>query len=112
MRLPLALTVGLLLAAALLLVWRPAAAQPAHVPAQQVEVNHASEAQLDGIRGLGPATTRRILAARAERPFADWRDLVDRVKGVGALLAARLSQEGLTVQGQPFQAPPAASAPR
>ncbi len=94
-----------LLTAALLPGARPAAAQSPAAATPPLEINLASEAQLDGLRGLGPATTRRILAARAERPFADWRDLIGRVKGLGPQLAARLSQDGLTVQGQAFEAP-------
>lgn len=82
----------------------PAAAQPAPATVEAVEANQASEAQLDGIQGLGPATTRRILAARGERPFDDWRDLIARVKGVGPASAERLSQQGLRVAGRPYAA--------
>ena len=34
-----------------------------------VDVNQASEADLDGIKGLGPATTRLILAERQKAEF-------------------------------------------
>ena len=65
-----------------------------------LEVNRATEAELDNLRGVGPAFTRRILAARAQQPFATWADLMDRVSGMGPLVARNLSQQGLTVQGQ------------
>lgn len=82
----------------------PAAAQSA--ASAIIEANQATEAQLDGVNGLGPATTRRILAARGERPFDGWRDLIARVKGLGPASAARLSQQGLRVAGQPYDAAP------
>ncbi|WP_313313072.1 helix-hairpin-helix domain-containing protein [Pulveribacter sp.] len=87
----------------------PAAAQPA-TPGI-IEANQATEAQLDGVNGLGPATTRRILAARGERPFDGWRDLIARVKGIGPASAARLSQQGLRVAGQPYGAAPEPAPP-
>lgn len=68
----------------------------------KIDINHASEAQLDGIKGIGPATSQRILAARAQRPFEHWQDLMARIKGLGAATATRWSQQGLTVAGQPF----------
>ena len=67
-----------------------------------VEVNQATEAELDGIKGLGPSSTARILAARSQGPFKDWADFMARVKGVKAATAAKLSRAGLTVQGAPY----------
>ena len=67
-----------------------------------VDVNLANEAELDSVRGLGPDSTARILKAREAKPFANWADLMARVKGIKAATAARLSQAGLTVNGQPF----------
>ena len=67
-----------------------------------VDINKATEAELDGIKGIGPATTRLIVEQRKSGPFADWVDLTRRVKGIGAKRAAKLSGEGLTVNGQPF----------
>ena len=68
-----------------------------------VDVNQATEAELDGIKGLGPATTERILRERQKAPFQDWADLIRRVGGVGKGSAARLSAAGLTVNNSPFQ---------
>jgi competence protein ComEA len=65
-----------------------------------LEINHATEAELDGLRGLGPAFTRRILSERDIRPFADWPDLMRRVSGMGRLTAQKLSAQGLTVNSQ------------
>lgn len=72
-------------------------------PAWALEVNHATEAELDGLRGLGPAFTRRILSERNVRPFADWPDLMRRVSGMGGVTAQKLSAQGLTVQNQPLK---------
>ena len=64
-----------------------------------VDVNQASEADLDGIKGLGPATTRLILAERQKAEFKSWADLISRVKGLGENSAAKLSEAGLSVNG-------------
>ncbi len=69
------------------------------------DINQAREADLDGIQGLGPALTARILAERAKQRFQDWPDLIARVKGIGPATAARLSDNGLTVNGAPYAAP-------
>ena len=80
-------------------------------PAWALEINHATEAELDGLRGLGPAFTRRILSERDIRPFADWPDLMRRVSGMGRLTAQKLSAQGLTVQNQPLEQKPIAVKP-
>ncbi len=64
-----------------------------------LDVNQATEAELDGLRGLGPAFTRRLMRERGIRPFADWSDLMRRVSGMGRATAEKLSAQGLTVQG-------------
>jgi competence protein ComEA len=69
-------------------------------PAWALEINHATEAELDGLRGLGPAFTRRILSERDIRPFTNWSDLMRRVSGMGRLTAQKLSAQGLTVNSQ------------
>ena len=72
-----------------------------------VDVNKASEAELDGVKGVGPALSKRIIEARKQAPFKDWPDLMGRVKGVKEKAATKLSAEGLTVNGQAFGAAPA-----
>ena len=67
-----------------------------------VEINQASEADLDGIKGLGPATTRLILAERQKAEFKSWADLISRVKGLGENSAAKLSEAGLSVNGMGY----------
>jgi competence protein ComEA len=65
-----------------------------------LEINQASETQLDSLKGIGPALSGRILQARSQAPFKDWKDLTQRVKGIGPTTAQQLSQQGLTVNGQ------------
>jgi competence protein ComEA len=71
-------------------------------PAMALDINQASEAELDGLRGIGPPFTRRLMAARAQHPFEDWSDLMQRVSGMGPRVAQSLSDQGLTVQGLPL----------
>ena len=74
--------------------------------AQTIHLESAREVDLDGLRGLGPATTRRILQERERQPFGDWRDVMRRVPGIGPKKATQLSEQGLRVQGQPYPASP------
>jgi len=73
-------------------------------PGAALELNQASEAELDGLRGIGPPFTRRLLGAREQSLFKDWQDLQARVKGVGPKLSRSLSDQGLTVNGQIYKA--------
>ncbi len=71
-----------------------------------LEINQASEAELDSLRGMGPAMSRAILAQRQTKAFADWADLMRRVKGIGPANAERFAAQGLTVNGQVWPAQP------
>lgn len=68
-----------------------------------VDANKGSAADLDGLKGVGPAMSTRILDARKQGEFKDWADLMGRVKGIKAKTAAKLSAEGLTVNGEAFK---------
>ena len=77
-----------------------------------VDVNKATAVELDGVKGIGPAFSAKIVDERKKGNFKDWNDLVNRVKGVGDKSAAKLSKAGLTVSGASFSgAAPAAAAP-
>jgi len=78
---------------------------PALATDKILEVNIASQAQLEQLEGVGPGLAERILAARAKAPFTDWRDLRRRVSGMGPKLARKLSGQGLRVEGLPFPDP-------
>lgn len=64
-----------------------------------LDVNKASAAELDAIKGIGPSTSARILEARKTGEFKNWQDLMDRVKGIGHKKAQKLADNGLTVNG-------------
>jgi competence protein ComEA len=72
--------------------------------AAPTDVNKATDAQLDAVKGIGPATTKAIMAERKKGDFKDWADLIARVKGIGDKKAESLSKEGLTVNGESFKA--------
>jgi competence protein ComEA len=74
-----------------------------------VEVNKADQATLESVKGIGTKMSTRILDERKKSPFKDWADMMVRVKGVKEGTAAKLSKEGLTVNGASFDgAAPAA----
>jgi competence protein ComEA len=72
-----------------------------------VDVNKGTEAELDSIKGIGPAKSRLIIAERKNGEFKNWDDFIARVKGVGDKVAARYSAEGLTVGGASYAGPAA-----
>jgi competence protein ComEA len=75
-----------------------------------VDVNKATAAELDAVKGIGPAISSKILDERKKGDFKDWNDLITRVKGVGEVNAAKFSTEGLTVGGSGYKgAAPAAA---
>lgn len=75
-----------------------------------VDVNKATAADLDGIKGIGPGISAKILDERKKGNFKDWNDLVERVKGIGDANAAKFSAEGMTVNGAAFKGVAAAPA--
>ncbi|CAN5222011.1 hypothetical protein BH11PSE9_BH11PSE9_07800 [soil metagenome] len=76
-----------------------------------VDVNKATQADLETVSGVGPAMSTRILDERKKSAFQDWSDLIVRVKGVGVGNAAKFSNGGLTVNGAAYKAVPAAAHP-
>ena len=67
-----------------------------------LEINQANEAELDSIKGMGPAMTRKVLIARGDRPFVNWKDLMSRVTGIGKNKAQQLANHGVLVNGLAF----------
>jgi competence protein ComEA len=74
-----------------------------------VDVNKATAAELDSIKGIGPAISTKILDERKKGNYKDWNDLITRVQGVGDTNAAKFSAEGLTVNGTGFKGAAAAA---
>jgi competence protein ComEA len=68
-----------------------------------VDVNKATEAELDSVKGIGPGTSKLILDERKKGNFKNWDDFISRVKGVGDKRAENLSEAGLTVGGSAYK---------
>jgi len=65
-----------------------------------VDVNTATSADLDGLKGIGPALSRTILEERRKNgEFRNWQDFIARTRGMGKSKAGALSGAGLTVNG-------------
>ena len=71
-----------------------------------LDINQANEAELDSIKGMGPTLRAKVLKARAQGPFKDWSDLMQRVSGIRQNKAQQFSDLGLTVNGQAFTVKP------
>ncbi len=63
-------------------------------PLQPVNLNQATQAELEQLHGVGPSLARRLIAAReSSRGFRDWVQ-VDSVPGVGPALLKKLKAAG------------------
>jgi competence protein ComEA len=76
-----------------------------------VDVNKATPAELDSVKGIGPVTSKVITTERTKAPFKSWEDFITRTHGIGDSRAAKLSAEGLTVDGTSYKGPVAADKP-
>jgi competence protein ComEA len=47
--------------------------------------------------------TRKVLTARADKPFTNWKDLMFRVAGIGKAKAQQFSEQGVLVNGLAFK---------
>lgn len=63
--------------------------------ASMVVINEASFEQLIVLPGIGKKTASLMLSERNHRPFSDWRDLQDRVKGLGETKISNLRELGV-----------------
>ena len=69
-----------------------------------VDVNKATAAELDSVKGIGPTTSKTIVDERKKHgDFKSWEDFISRTKGIGESKAAALSKEGLTVGGAEYK---------
>ena len=71
------------------------------------DVNKADQAELEAVKGIGPALSQRLLDERKKGAFKDWPDVIERVKGIGSGNAARFSAGGMTVNGSAYAGAPA-----
>jgi len=75
-----------------------------------VDVNKATQAELEAVKGIGPTISAAMVDERKKSQFKDWTDLVTRVKGVGDRSAANFSAAALTVNGKAYPGAPVAAA--
>ena len=65
-----------------------------------VDINKASQAELEVGQGHRPRGSRQDPGRAPEGAFKDWSDLMQRVGGIKESKAAKLSEAGLTVNGE------------
>ena len=64
-----------------------------------INVNTASQSELESIKGIGPARARAIITARDEGGiFQDADDLQKRVRGIGSKSVEKLIDNGLSIE--------------
>ena len=81
-------------------------------PARAVDINQATAAQLEGVRGIGPSTAEIIVRERERGgSFESLDDLTERVRGIGQKKAQALQAAGLTVGAAAAASRPPAGAP-
>ena len=69
-----------------------------------IDINKATQADLESIKGIGPVISTKILDERKKGgPFKDWNDVLGRVKGIGEGNASKFSADGLTVNDKAFR---------
>ena len=78
-----------------------------------VDVNKATAAELDGIKGIGPGISTMIIDERKKGNFKDWNDFISRDNGMGEKNATKFSAQGMTINGSAYNgaAAPAPAAP-
>jgi competence protein ComEA len=64
-----------------------------------IDANTASQAELESIKGIGPAIAKSIVDERKNGAFKDLGDLEKRVKGVGESNVKKFASAGLAVGG-------------
>ncbi len=65
-----------------------------------IEINAASEEKLNNFVGIGQLRAAIIIRERAVLPFSGCLDFVQRVRGVGPLFLAKMSEKGLRANGE------------
>ncbi len=64
------------------------------------DLNQATRAEIEAVRGVGVELTERLLQARAQGHFRDWAELRSRVKGVSRRALQGFAEAGFQIQGQ------------
>ena len=72
--------------------------------AQHIDLNKATEVELDALKGVGPVLSKAVMDERKKAPFNYWEDATRRVKGLGTQKASSLSEQGVRMQGSAYNA--------
>jgi len=68
-----------------------------------VDINKANLAELEGVKGVGTVTAGKIIEERKKGSFKDWTDVQQRMHGIKDARATKLSNNGLTVNGEAYK---------
>ncbi len=72
---------------------------PISAYASPVNVNTATQSELESIKGIGPAKAKTIIAERLDGGhFQDANDLQKRVRGIGMKSVEKMVDNGLTIE--------------
>ncbi|MFZ9429326.1 MAG: ComEA family DNA-binding protein [Burkholderiaceae bacterium] len=74
-------------------------------PGTMIDLNQATRAEIEAVRGVGVELAERVLSARAHGPFRDWQDARRRVKGLGKRAMAGLAEAQFHIAGEKASAP-------
>ena len=67
--------------------------------AEPVNVNTATQSELESIKGIGPSKAKTIIAERLDGGhFQDANDLQKRVRGIGMKSVEKMVDNGLTIE--------------
>jgi|UniRef100_UPI0040474498 competence protein ComEA len=67
--------------------------------ASSINVNTATQTELESIRGVGPSKAKTIIAERLDGGhFQDAQDLHQRVRGIGMKSVEKMMNHGLTIE--------------
>ena len=72
---------------------------PISAHASPINVNTATQSELESIKGIGPAKAKTIIAERLDGGhFQDANDLQKRVRGIGMKSVEKMVDNGLTIE--------------
>lgn len=86
----------------LLTILTAAAFSPFSSAFAATDINKATQAELESVKGIGTSMSTKILDERKKSNYKSWDDFIARVSGVGPGNASKFSADGLRVNGEPF----------
>ena len=75
-----------------------------------VDLNKATQAELEALKGIGPAKAKAIIEYRDKNGAFKSADDLDKVKGVGKGIIAKIASD-VTIDGRPLGVPTAGDKP-